>query len=607
MAYFRTRGKKWHFSYIDAEGIRSERAGFGDRREMERLAARLEDEARRTRAGLVDPKATRHREQARRPLAEHLDDWSVALLAKGNTAKHAHMARHHARRLIGLAGAERVGDLSPSAVQGDLAARRDDKKKSLQTCNHALRAIEGFSRWMHRDGRMPDDPLAHLSAFNAKEDPRHERGALSDAEFEALCVATRAAGDFRGLSGIDRAMLYLVASYTGLRASELASLTTASFDLDSSSPSVRVAVAATKNRQGAILPIRPDLADLLRPLLAGRAAGAAVWPGSWAERSSEMLQADLARAGIPYVDAEGRYRDFHALRHRFGTALALANVPPKVAQSLMRHSSITLTMDRYSHAGLFDVAGALEKLPPLPKGGPPKSEPAALPATGTDGPVPASAANLRQGPRSLAVNHYTRRDSNPQPSVPKTPDHHRAKCRKTQETSAFYRDPGLLQAFASRRVEARLIAVLQGPVRSESGSWPVVGEGHPVVHLGGSSGVPPVLPVAWQARPTRPPTQATSRAHRQCPTRRKGSGDEFVGVPPPRTLPSGRKATAGVGPGAVLTKAMESPSACVQTRLAGSPSPSPGCIRAYRASSPAVVGRCGATASYAHGPIASTT
>jgi hypothetical protein len=45
--------------------------------------------------------------------------------------------------------------------------------------------------------------------------------------------------------------------------------------------------------------------------------------------------------------------------------MALANVPPRVAQALMRHSTIILTMDRYGHAKLHDVASAVEKLPPL--------------------------------------------------------------------------------------------------------------------------------------------------------------------------------------------------------------------------------------------------
>jgi hypothetical protein len=73
-----------------------------------------------------------------------------------------------------------------------------------------------------------------------------------------------------------------------------------------------------------------------------------------------------------------------SLRHRFGSELAIANVPPKVAQDLMRHSTITLTMDRYSHVGLNDSAGALDKLPPLPGCGH-STEATAGRATGTDG------------------------------------------------------------------------------------------------------------------------------------------------------------------------------------------------------------------------------
>jgi hypothetical protein len=37
-----------------------------------------------------------------------------------------------------------------------------------------------------------------------------------------------------------------------------------------------------------------------------------------------------------------------------------------MAQILARHSSITLTMDFYTHLGIHDQTAALEKLPPLP-------------------------------------------------------------------------------------------------------------------------------------------------------------------------------------------------------------------------------------------------
>jgi hypothetical protein len=41
----------------------------------------------------------------------------------------------------------------------------------------------------------------------------------------------------------------------------------------------------------------------------------------------------------------------------------MANVPPKVAQALARHSTITLTMDRYTHLQMGDLVEAVGRLP----------------------------------------------------------------------------------------------------------------------------------------------------------------------------------------------------------------------------------------------------
>jgi integrase len=46
---------------------------------------------------------------------------------------------------------------------------------------------------------------------------------------------------------------------------------------------------------------------------------------------------------------DGESIDFHALRHTCGAWLALAGEHPKVVQTVMRHGSITLTMDTYGH------------------------------------------------------------------------------------------------------------------------------------------------------------------------------------------------------------------------------------------------------------------
>jgi len=222
-----------------------------------------------------------------------------------------------------------------------------------------------------------------------------------------LIAATRASKDeFRGLTGKDRAMLYTVAANTGLRASELASLTPESFDLDAATPTVRCLAGYTKNGEEAVLPLRADVVVTMREYLSGRTAGLPIWPGSWARSRAggAMMKADLnnaheawIKAGksdeekearredlsfLQYLDASGRHADFHSLRHTFISNLARSGVHPKVAQTLARHSTIDLTMNVYTHTVIGDLAEAVERLPALAVE---KEEADALADTGTDG------------------------------------------------------------------------------------------------------------------------------------------------------------------------------------------------------------------------------
>jgi integrase len=132
-----------------------------------------------------------------------------------------------------------------------------------------------------------------------------------------------------------------------------------------------------------------------------------LWPGRWHERAARMLRRELEAARKKWLDAEGldpaertrreesdvlkpvdgygRVFDFHGLRHMFISNLAAAGVHPKEVQQLARHSTISLTMDRYTHLQKVNVTGALDKLPDLPTSTPSTDTAAAvLLTTGTD-------------------------------------------------------------------------------------------------------------------------------------------------------------------------------------------------------------------------------
>jgi integrase len=387
-----------------------------------KMLADLVDKAERGEVGWDTPVT---RAQAV-PLTDHLDAYGRYLAAKGDAPDTVSRAVTRCRKVLDGTGAESVGDLQPSAVMEFLArlrqappapelppgeewltkaqmvtalgvnpasvarmmgrdglrtrgqgkARRYHRSavEALQarlcrgagiaTSNHYLTTVKGFSRWLVRDRRAAADPLTCLSRLNAETDVRVERRALPPEEFAALLAAARAGKSFRGLAGADRAVIYHLAARTGLRAAELASLKPASFDL-SAEPTVTVEAAYSKHRRKDVLDLRPDVAALVREYVRGRPAGEPLWPGAWYHDGAELIRVDLAAADIPYTDGAGRTYDFHALRHQFISDMVEAGVHPKDAQTLARHSSITLTMDRYAHVRRPNLRAALDRLPAL--------------------------------------------------------------------------------------------------------------------------------------------------------------------------------------------------------------------------------------------------
>ncbi len=323
----------------------------------------------------------------------------------GSTINHANLSRNRVARLIELARAKKISDLTPSRVQAALKGVRDKgvrdhenraKGGSLRSVHHYTRVLKGFSRWLWRDGRVREDALAHLTSLNPDADRRHERRALTPEEQARLIRAAEAGPIVLKTSGADRAALYRLALGTGFRANELRSLTPEAFHLDADTPTVTVAAAYSKRRRDDVQPIRPDLAEALRPWLATKPPGRPVF-GNLTKHTNLIIQADLKAAGIAYRDSSDRVADFHALRHSFITALAMSKAPVKVIQSLARHSTPTLTLGVYAHVGLFDQTSALDALPGQDRPAPETTEAAALAPTGTESGSARAAHGKRAG------------------------------------------------------------------------------------------------------------------------------------------------------------------------------------------------------------------
>jgi integrase len=152
---------------------------------------------------------------------------------------------------------------------------------------------------------------------------------------------------------------FLVAAvFTGMRASELRGLAWGAVDLDAKTITVKQradqwgVIGPPKSAAGSrVIPLAPMVTNVLREwklacpkgpldLVFPTATGQVQRHANIVSRQFEPLQ----RA----VFGEVRY-GLHALRHFFASWCIRQGFSPKRIQTLMGHSSITMTMDRYGH------------------------------------------------------------------------------------------------------------------------------------------------------------------------------------------------------------------------------------------------------------------
>jgi len=355
------KSRKWYVRYRLPDGRVREKAGYSDKDATHALAVELQRNAAREAAGLTRPADS----YLAHPVEKHLADFEAELESRGRTADYIRRTVARTRWVLSEAGIRRLGDISPARVLQALAELRRNGC-SIETTNHYLAATKMFCRWLCKQGRLCEDPLAGLSRQNADVDRRVVRRALTADELGRLVQAAEASTwTFRGLDGRDRAALYVLVAYTGLRAKEAGYLTAADLNLAGNPPTVAVTAAYAKNRKQDVLPLPPDIAAYLADWLATRpirpVGSVRLWPGKWYERAADMLRHDLAEAAIPW-ELNGRRLDFHALRATYATLLARQGVNLQTAQALLRHSDPKLTARTYTKLGITDLGQAVASL-----------------------------------------------------------------------------------------------------------------------------------------------------------------------------------------------------------------------------------------------------
>ncbi len=162
--------------------------------------------------------------------------------------------------------------------------------------------------------------------------------------------------------------MYRVAIETGLRSSELRSLIRSSLHLQGDDPYVLVKASLTKNAKQAKQYLSDGLAKDLAKRVASKMASSKVFNVNSRTDMAKTLRRDVKAARLLWLDSlsdeqkkkadsdflkspnsQGEVLDFHALRHTCGAWLVMQGVTLAEVREIMRHSTITLTINTYGH------------------------------------------------------------------------------------------------------------------------------------------------------------------------------------------------------------------------------------------------------------------
>ena len=218
-----------------------------------------------------------------------------------------------------------------------------------------MSAARGFFRFLLRDGHIKSDPTTELAS---PQSPQKLPTFLSREEVERLCKAP----DTSTAAGVrDRAVIELLYA-TGLRVSELVSLTTAQVDVERG-----VLSCQGKGSKQRRVPVGRSAVAWLqkyqaarRSLLNGREAkwlfvGAGGRPLT-RQSIGAMLKRYARQSGVACVSP-------HVLRHSFATHLLEGGADTRSVQAMLGHSDLSTTQI-YTHVTSDRLRAAYEKFHP---------------------------------------------------------------------------------------------------------------------------------------------------------------------------------------------------------------------------------------------------
>ncbi len=299
-------------------------------------------------------------------LADYLSGFMGNLRIKRCTDEHLRRVENRIKYICEQCKFDVVSDLDATRF----AAYMNGLLISTKTKRHHIACFKQFINYLSEIGRLPKNNFKLIKLPKVLQaDQRHPRRALTADEVARLIRAAENGLPFRGISGAERALIYRLAVETGLRYNEIKTLKVSDFDFKAGTVEVRD--ANEKARRGAVLLLRKTTAGIIKDFLRNKTPQSAAF---MLKKGYLMIQTDLEATAIrdkegkvlteaiPY-EVDGKFADFHSLRHSTASLLIQTGANPKVIQSLMRHTDINLTLSKYTHLYAGQQRETIESLP----------------------------------------------------------------------------------------------------------------------------------------------------------------------------------------------------------------------------------------------------
>jgi integrase len=284
-------------------------------------------------------------------------DWIKAAEARNLERATTKQYREHLRLHIApLIGGLKLSDMTVAVVRAF-----EDKLRESGRSPKMTRMILGSLGAILADARERGQ-----TASNPVRDLRRGRKKRGDREKQNLKVGVdiptpAEIGAIIATAKYHWRPLFVVAAFTGLRASELRGLRWCDVDLKANE--LRVTQRADRfNTIGApksaksqrTVPFGSFVANTLKEHKLACPKGELVFPNT--KGNIDFLANIIQRGLIPTVEAAGlvvkgraKYHGMHVFRHFYASWCIDRGLQPKVIQERLGHSSITITFDRYGH------------------------------------------------------------------------------------------------------------------------------------------------------------------------------------------------------------------------------------------------------------------